>query len=151
MNAQPEQETVTEGARLSAIGLVAVHAVALLILFFVPVFICPTVVDHYNRIGVPETPLFFRAHLISDYFAAYTPIWLAAGAVYLFFLYRRSRAGSRWLPAASNFALLSIALFGMVYTAWLISPMPFPAPNAPIAVDADTILQTEVTIAQAGG
>tara|TARA_R110002111_G_scaffold241065_1_gene302791 strand:- start:451 stop:879 length:429 start_codon:yes stop_codon:yes gene_type:complete len=113
-----------------------------------PVFICPTVVDHYSRIGVPETPLFFRAHLISDVFAAYTPFWVAAAAAYLFVLYRHSRAGSRWLPAASNLAILSIALFGMVYTAWMINPMPYSVRNVLVAVDADEITPPEFAIAR---
>ncbi|QDT03340.1 hypothetical protein K227x_17220 [Rubripirellula lacrimiformis] len=150
MHAQSESSVARESTRISAFGLVAVHAVALLVLYFVPVFICPTVVDHYSRVGVPETSLFLRAHLISDYFAAYTPFWMAAAAVYLFVLYRRSRAGSRWLPAVSNLVILSIAFFGMVYTAWMIHPMTSSVGGVPVAVDASETTPPELAIARIG-
>ena len=149
MNAANEHVTAVKTTRLSAVGLVAIHAVALMVLYFVPVFICPTVIEHYKLIGVPETPLFLRAHIISDYFSAYTPILLASAAIYLFILYRRKRSSSQWLPAVSNIVLLCISLFGMTYTAWMIEPMALFVPNAPVAADAKSDLGIETRIAQA--
>jgi len=138
-------------SRLSSLGLTLVHAVAFLTLYFVPVFVCPTVVDFYARFAIPETPLFLRAHVISDYLSAYTWIFVGLTSLYLFLLYRRKRAASAWLPAASNLILLSIAVLGIVYTAWLINPMTFATPNAAIAADIGPPPAIEASIAQAGG
>ncbi|MEX1026588.1 MAG: hypothetical protein WD049_01080 [Candidatus Paceibacterota bacterium] len=132
----------------SSLGFVATHLIALTILYFVPVFICPTVVEHYATLGIPETPLFFRAHLISDFFAAYTPLLLGVAAIYLFVVYRRARAGSPWFGMLSNTVLLSIAFFGMIYTAWLISPMTLAAPQAGGATSAPAM---ESQIAESNG
>ncbi|TWT73084.1 hypothetical protein [Allorhodopirellula solitaria] len=147
MDTQPDRTP----SRLSSLGLTMVHALALVTLYFVPVFICPTVVDFYSRFSIPETPLFSRAHVISDYLSSFTWVFIGLASIYLFVLYRRKRAGSAWLPAASNLVLLSVAVLGMIYTAWMINPMPFAAPSDAVAIDIAPPPAIESTYAQTGG
>ncbi|KAA1257080.1 hypothetical protein LF1_56420 [Rubripirellula obstinata] len=134
--------------RLPAFGLCLVHATALLALYFVPAFICPTVVEHYKQIGFAETPLFARAHLISDFLCGYTWFFVGFASVYLYVIYRHKRVASRWLPAVSNIALLAFVLLGTAYTAWLINPMVF---GGPVASHADPLDMPGPVIAKSDG
>lgn len=125
MSTLTEPTLPTKGHLIPAFALVAAHAFALLILYFVPVFIFPTVANRFARLEIPETPMFASAHYLSDLFAARTSPYIAISVAYLVFLFGRSRARSRWLSAFSHVVLLAIALFGMVFTAWMINPLNF--------------------------
>ena len=116
---------ITTPSRLSSFGLTVIHALALFALYFVPVFICPTVVGFYERFGVAETPLFLQAHLISDFVAGFPWLFYLVSLYYLVLIYRLRRSSWRWLPAMSSISLLAIVVFGMIYTAWMIDPMVF--------------------------
>ncbi len=126
------------GGMLRTLCLMVCHFLAILIFFFVPVFIFPTVADRFEALGIQSTSLFIWARLISGVFSGYKFLFWVFAGVQLYIIFRLARSESKWLSPYSHSVLLLMSLLGMFFVAWMINPLVFVAPNvvaAPIGGD----------------
>ncbi|MCC7337155.1 MAG: hypothetical protein IT422_18850 [Pirellulaceae bacterium] len=128
-NAEDDQD-IAESIRWSGpIAILAVHAMALGLLYLLIVFVGHSFVDHYAAIGVGSTPRFDAVKSVADFFAKYSMAVVAVVIVDAVIIRRLARMPARCLSAYSHTYLAAIVFVMFISFTWMINPMVWNAPN----------------------
>lgn len=125
---------IAESVRWSGpLAILAVHAMALGLLFLLVVFVGHSFVDHYAAIGLASTPRFDAVQAVADFFAKYSIAVVVVMIVDVVIIRRLARMPARWLSAYSHTYLAAIVFVMFIAFTWMINPMVWKAPNPVVA------------------
>lgn len=117
-------------------AILAVHVMALGLLFLLLVFLGAAFVDHYKVIGIASTPLFEIVTGVSMFLTKYAVIFFAVVLVDALAIAWIAMAGVRWLSAYSHTFMATISFAMFLAFSWMVNPM-VGAPAAPTGVPAN--------------
>lgn len=111
------------------VTILAVHAIAIGLLFLLIAVVGHAFVDHYKAIGIASTPRFDFINRASDFLSRYSVVFIAVVIVDALIIRWIAKKPARWLSAYSHACLASVVLAMFIAFTWMINPMVWNVPN----------------------